>query len=324
MLTAIRNHAQSWFIKVLLGIIVLTFVISFGIGTFSGTKEVLVRLGNHEILVSDFTRQYQNALENLRQQYPDNADTIAEQTNLRPQIYNQMVNRYLMLKEARAQGFAVTKDELQNAIRAQSMFHVDGNFDFNTYRTILSRNDFTPESYEARMDSVLDRIERCPVPTIAAITGACTGGGAAIAACCDLRIADARLKFGFPIARTLGNCLSVASLARLSAILGQARVREIVFTARLIGADEAQAVGLVSEVLDDAAAVMARAGELAALLASHAPLTLRVTKEGLRRLRQDGPGANDRDLIETAYMSADFKEGMEAFLAKRPPRWKGR
>ena len=178
--------------------------------------------------------------------------------------------------------------------------------------------------YEDRMNSVLDRIERCPVPTIAAITGACTGGGAAIAACCDLRIADARLKFGFPIARTLGNCLSVASLARLAAILGPARVREIIFTARLVGAEEALAVGLVSEVLADADAVMARAGELAALLASHAPLTLRVTKEGLRRLREDGPGAEDRDLIETAYMSEDFKEGMEAFLAKRPPKWQGR
>jgi len=178
--------------------------------------------------------------------------------------------------------------------------------------------------YEDRMGNVLDRIERCPVPTIAAITGACTGGGAAIAACCDLRITDRRLKFGFPIARTLGNCLSVASLARLSAIIGQARVREIVFTARLVGADEAKAVGLVSEVLEDAEAVMARAGELAALLAGHAPLTLRVTKEGLRRLREDGPGADDRDLIETAYMSADFKEGMEAFLAKRPPKWQGR
>ena len=178
--------------------------------------------------------------------------------------------------------------------------------------------------YEARMDGVLDRIERCPVPTIAAISGACTGGGAAIAACCDLRIADQRLKFGFPIARTLGNCLSVSSLARLSAILGPARVREIIFTARLVRAEEAQAVGLVSEVLEDTEAVMTRAGELAALLATLAPLTLRVTKEGLRRLRQDGPGANDRDLIETAYMSADFKEGMEAFLAKRPPKWKGR
>lgn len=178
--------------------------------------------------------------------------------------------------------------------------------------------------YEAKMDHVLDRIERCPVPTIAAITGACTGGGAAIAACCDLRIADSRLKFGFPIARTLGNCLSVTSLARLSTITGQARVREIIFTARLVGAEEAKAIGLVSEVLEDAPAVMARAGELAQVLAGHAPLTLRVTKEGLRRLRNEGPDAEDRDLIELTYMSADFKEGMEAFLAKRAPQWTGR
>ncbi len=178
--------------------------------------------------------------------------------------------------------------------------------------------------YEAKMDRVLDRIERCPVPTIAAIAGACTGGGAAIAACCDLRIADARLKFGFPIARTLGNCLSVASLARLTSIVGQARVREMIFTARLIEAGEAQALGLVSEVLPDAAAVMARAGALARLLATHAPLTLRATKEALRRLREEGPGAEDRDLIEMTYMSADFREGMEAFLAKRTPAWMGR
>jgi enoyl-CoA hydratase/carnithine racemase len=94
--------------------------------------------------------------------------------------------------------------------------------------------------------------------------------------------------------------------------------------ARLVGADEAKAIGLVSEVLPDADAVMARAGELAAQLATHAPLTLRVTKEGLRRLRNEGPKADDHDLVETAYMSADFKEGMEAFLAKRPPQWKGR
>jgi len=194
--------------------------------------------------------------------------------------------------------------------------------DMTQFRGFATPNDAW--DYEAKMDAVLGRIEGCPIPTIAAITGACTGGGAAIAACCDLRITDSRLKFGFPIARTLGNCLSVASLARMSALIGPARVREIIFTARLVGAEEAQAAGLVSEVLEDAAAVMERAGELAQLLATHAPLTLRVTKEGLRRLRDDGPGAMDRDLIETAYMSEDFKEGMEAFLAKRPPQWKGR
>lgn len=189
------------------------------------------------------------------------------------------------------------------------------------------RGFLTPEDawgYELKMERVLDRIERCQVPTIAAITGACTGGGAAIAACCDLRITDRRLRFGFPIARTLGNCLSVASLSRLVAIMGDARVREIIFTARLIEAEEAKAIGLVSEVVEDAEAVMARARELARLLATHAPLTLRATKEALRRLRVEGPEAEDRDLIELTYMSEDFREGMEAFLAKRTPRWKGR
>jgi len=178
--------------------------------------------------------------------------------------------------------------------------------------------------YEETSDAVFTAIEMCAVPTIAAITGACTGGGGAIAACCDLRICDARLKFGFPIARTLGNCLSIANLARLSALMGQGRVREMLFTARLIEADEALRIGLISEVLPDADAVVARAKELAATLANHAPLTLRATKEGLRRLRIDGPAANDHDLVTMAYMSEDFREGMEAFLAKRKPGWKGK
>lgn len=177
--------------------------------------------------------------------------------------------------------------------------------------------------YEKNSDAVFTAIERCAVPTIAAITGACTGGGGAIAACCDLRISDARLKFGFPIARTLGNCLSIANLARLSALMGQGRVREMLFTARLIEAEEALAIGLVSEIMPDADAVIARAEELAAQLATHAPLTLRATKEALRRLRLDGPGAEDADLVTSCYMSADFKEGMEAFLGKRKPDWKG-
>jgi len=178
--------------------------------------------------------------------------------------------------------------------------------------------------YEQTADDVFTAVEKCAVPTIAAITGACTGGGGAIAASCDLRICDARLKFGFPIARTLGNCLSVANLSRLSSLMGQGRVREMLFTARLIEAEEALSIGLVSEVLPDAEAVAARAAELAATLAQHAPLTLRATKEALRRLRLDGPDANDHDLVTMAYMSEDFHEGMEAFLAKRKPAWKGK
>ena len=178
--------------------------------------------------------------------------------------------------------------------------------------------------YERKMDGVLSDIERCPVPTIAAIAGACTGGGAAIAAACDLRVCDARLRFGFPIARTLGNTLSIANLDRLGSLIGFGRLREIIFTARLIEAEEARAIGLVSEVLPDADAVLARAEALAGLLAGHAPITLRTTKEGLRRLRTQGPAADGADLIVEAYTSADFKEGIEAFLGKRKPEWTGR
>lgn len=184
----------------------------------------------------------------------------------------------------------------------------------------------TPEdalAYEARIDRVLGAVERCRVPTIAAIAGAATGGGAGIAAACDLRIAAANARFGFPIARTLGNCLSMANYARLAALIGPARVKDLVFTARLVEAPEAHAIGLVSEVLPDAAALAERATALAALVASHAPLTLCATKEALRRLRDGAAGAGDKDLILMCYMSADFREGMDAFLGKRPPVWRG-
>lgn len=178
-------------------------------------------------------------------------------------------------------------------------------------------------AYEARIDRVLEALERCPRPTIAAISGACTGGGAGIASACDLRIAARGARFGFPVARTLGNCLSMANYARLAALLGPALVTEIVFTARLVEADEAKAIGLVSELLDDKPALLARAEALAKLVAGHAPLTLAATKEALRRLRPRVPAGQDKDLILMCYMSRDFREGMEAFLAKRPPVWQG-
>ncbi len=178
--------------------------------------------------------------------------------------------------------------------------------------------------YEDKMDKVLSKIEGCQVPTIAAINGACTGGGAAIAACCDIRLSTPNLKFGFPIARTLGNCLSVNNLRRLSDLLGKGRVREIMLTARLIEADEALEIALVSEIAETTDILQIRAGKIAERIAANAPLTLRATKEGLRRLGDASSRIDDRDLIEMCYMSEDFKEGMEAFLAKRKPAWKGR
>ena len=131
------------------------------------------------------------------------------------------------------------------------------------------------------------------------------------------------MRYGFPIARTLGNCLSIASLQRMSALIGAARTREIIMTSRLIGADEALSIGLVSELFDDADALFARANELAAQIATFAPLTLQATKEMFRRIMAAEPAIDDKDLIAMCYGSDDFKEGLEAFLAKRKANWTG-
>lgn len=177
--------------------------------------------------------------------------------------------------------------------------------------------------YEAKMEAILGQIEACAVPTIAAVTGVCTGGGAAIAAVCDVRLATKDLRFGFPIARTLGNCLSISNLVRLSALLGPARAREMMVTSRLMGADEALSGGVISVILDDHAALMEHAKNLAAKITGFAPLTLKATKEMFQRINTVGPTADDDDLIALCYGSDDFREGLDAFLTKRRPDWKG-
>ena len=193
--------------------------------------------------------------------------------------------------------------------------------DMTQFRAFETEKDAL--DYEEEINRVLSAVDSCPLPTIAAVHGACTGGGASIAAACDIRITSAQLKFGFPIARTLGNCLNAGNLARLAELMGAGRVREMIFTARLMGAEEALAVGLVSEVLPDEAALLDRATELADHLSGMAPLTLRATKEAMRRNRE-ALAAKDDDLITMCYMSEDFKHGLEAFLTKRKPEWGGR
>ena len=193
--------------------------------------------------------------------------------------------------------------------------------DINQFRAFK-----TPEhaiEYESRIDRVLTTLEQCRVPTIAAINGACTGGGAGIAACCDLRIGTKTTKIGFPIARTLGNCLSMSNISRLAALIGPARVKDLIFTARLIGAEEAASVGLLSEVVEDLAGLQRRANELAMLIAGNAPLTLSATKQALARLQRRLSREEGQDLILMCYMSRDFREGLDAFLNKRQPQWAG-
>jgi enoyl-CoA hydratase/carnithine racemase len=185
----------------------------------------------------------------------------------------------------------------------------------------------TPEApieYERRMDAIIDRLERVRVPTIAQVQGVAAGGGCAIAFACDLRVCAPEARFGVPVARTLGNCLSAANYARLVDLIGPARAKDIMFTGRLIDAAEASALGLVSRLAPQAE-LDANVRELAASLAANAPLTIRASKEAIRRIqahRRIHPGLAD-DLVTLCYNSADFKEGVAAFLTKRSPSWTG-
>jgi len=179
-------------------------------------------------------------------------------------------------------------------------------------------------AYEARMEKVFRKLDACAVPTIAAIPGICTGGGGAIACACDLRIATKSFKFGFPIARTLANCLSASSIARVAALVGVGRAMDMIMTTRLIEAEEAHSIGLVNELLDTPEALMSRAHAIAAQIATQAPLTMRATKEIVRRMRERAADVEDKDLIALCYGSADFREGLDAFLSKRKPKFAGR
>ncbi len=191
--------------------------------------------------------------------------------------------------------------------------------DIAQFRQLGSADDAL--EYERTMDRVMGALESLPIPTVAAIRGACTGGGAAIAACCDLRVASNDIRYGFPIARTLGNCLSSDNLSRQVELLGAARTRELLLTARLIEHEEALSIGLVNEISADP---LARAHELCERMNAHAPLTLAASKEGLRRLREHAASVESDDLIVACYTSDDFREGIEAFLGKRKPAWSGR
>lgn len=194
--------------------------------------------------------------------------------------------------------------------------------DISRFKNFSSMDDAV--QYEDMIETVLRQVEDCAVPVIAALHGAVTGGGAVIAAACHLRYGTEGMRLGMPIARTLGNCLSVANLRRLVRILGDAEVHRLILTTDLLDAESALRRGFVSKVFPTKDATLEHALMMAERIAGLAPLTLQSSMEGLRRLREATPLPDDHDLIERCYMSEDFREGMAAFFDKRKPEWKGK
>ena len=193
--------------------------------------------------------------------------------------------------------------------------------DINQFTAFRSGEDGL--AYERRLDAVIDRLEHVKAATIAQVEGVAAGGGCVIALACDLRVCTPDARFGVPIARTLGNCLSAANYARLVSLIGPARTKDLMFTGRFVNAAEAQALGLVTRAAaaEDADTVTR---ELARTIAVNAPLTIHATKKAIRRLHARGLQDVDvDDLVSGCYESQDFREGVRAFLEKRPPRFSG-
>ena len=177
-------------------------------------------------------------------------------------------------------------------------------------------------AYENKVETFLTRVEELPVPTICVVEGWAVGGGMAIANACDFRIATTGSRFGVPIARTLGNCLSAENLRSLTATLGLPMVKRMLLLAEMPEADELLSHGYLLAVADpnDLEKVIT---ETLSKLIDHAPVTMRVTKEALRRLSRDLT-PDDKDLIRDCYGSEDFAEGVQSFMAKRAADWKGK
>ena len=184
----------------------------------------------------------------------------------------------------------------------------------------------TPEQaaeYHRVIDIAMDAIYGCLHPTVALIEGVCVGGGLEVAACCDMRICGKSSRFGVPI-KKLGITMHYGELSRVMQIIGPAAARELLLEGQVFGAERAKEIGFVNRVVDDRA-VSAEAFEAAHRIADGAPIAQRLNKKFISRLCDPEP-IKPLEHEETYHTMTtdDFREGINAFLSKRRPIFKGR
>jgi enoyl-CoA hydratase/carnithine racemase len=176
--------------------------------------------------------------------------------------------------------------------------------------------------YNAAVDRFSQVLEECSKPTIAMIRGYCVGGGLGIAVCCDLRIANDAVRFAVPAAK-LGLGYGYANVRRIMDLVGPQFVTEMLLAAGQFDAADALRTGLVNRVVPDAE-IESYVRELAGVISSNAPLTIRAVKRIVRELRSEDPDVAACDaLVRQCFESADYREGRRAFLEKRKPVFRG-
>ncbi|MDN5844107.1 MAG: enoyl-CoA hydratase [Alcaligenaceae bacterium] len=195
--------------------------------------------------------------------------------------------------------------------------------DISEFRDFATEHDAL--KYEKRIEKIVGAVESLDCTTIAVLDGVCAGGGAAIALACDFRYSNEALRFGVPVAKTLGNCLAISNVARMVDLIGVARTKEILMLARFLDAETCKRLGVVNDTFTDDALEQGVADVIDRLL-SLAPLTLRASKIAIRRTlaARRAPADGSDDLVRLCYASTDFHEAVEAFLEKKSYTWQGR
>ena len=249
----------------------------------------------------------------------DRDGAVAQVTVNRPEAHNAMTEAMRLRLTEVFRALADERDVRVVVLRGAGGKSFVSGADIAEFSQQRTTEDFVAV---ARRDEELYRtMEALPQPTVAVIEGYAIGGGLMLAAICDLRICSDDSKLGITSAKSLGNCLSPGMYRRLTALLGPARLKELLICSELIPADRALQWGLVNEVVARAG-LDQRVTELTERLATHAPLTMWAAKEAVRRLAEGEAGGED--IMETVLSSEDFKEGVTAFLEKRKPRWQNR
>ena len=232
---------------------------------------------------------------------------------LNPQVLNELADAVAQIRQNAAVRAVIITGAGEKAFVAGADIAAMANF-----------NAEEAKSFGELGHRVMDAIEALPVPVIAAVNGFALGGGGEVAVACDFIYASEKAKFGLPEV-TLGVIPGFGGTQRLLRLLGRARAKEIIFTGDMIDAAKAKAIGLALEVVAPEE-LLPFCKKVAATIAKRGPLAITQAKTAIDKgadLPLEAGNALERNAFSILFGSADQKEGMAAFLAKRPPEFKG-